>query len=72
MGFFELDTEAVAKAEKAREEEWKKVAAAWETAEEALEEVWKKVMVAKKAWAAAWAAADAWEVEEKKRTLGKE
>ena len=63
---------ARAEAEKAREEEWKKVTAAWETAEEALEEVWKKVVVAKKAWAAAWAAADAWEVEEKMRTLGKE
>ena len=71
MGFFELDTEAAAKA-KAREEEWEKVTAAWETAEEAWEEVWKKVMVAKKAWAAAWAAADAWEVEEKMRTPGKE
>ena len=72
MGSFELDTEAAAKTEKAREEKWKKVTAAWETAEEALEEVWKKVMVAKKAWAAAWAAADAWEAEEKMRTLGKE
>ena len=72
MGFFELDTEAVAETEKAREEEWKKVTAAWETAEEALEEVWKKVMVAKKAWVVAWAAADVWEAEEKMRTLGKE
>ena len=72
MGFFELDTEAAAEAEKAREEEWKKVTAAWETAEEAWEEVWKKVMVAKKAWVVAWAVADAWEAEEKKRTLGKE
>jgi len=70
MGFFELDTEAAAEA--AREEMWKKVVVAWETAEEALEEVWKKIVVAKKAWVVAWAAADAWEVEEKKRTLGKE
>ena len=50
MGFFELDTEAAAKAK-----------AAWE-------EKWEKVVVAKKAWAAV----DAWEAEEKKRTLGKE
>ena len=71
MGFFELDTGAAAKA-KVREEEWEKVTAVWETAEEALEEMWKKVVVAKKAWVVAWAAADAWEAEEKKRTLGKE
>ena len=72
MGFFELDTEAAAEAEKARKEEWEKVTVAWETAEEAWEEVWEKLVVAKKAWAAAWAAADAWEVEEKMRTPGKE
>ena len=61
MGFFELDTEAAAEAEKAREEEWKKVEAvrkAWEA--EAEREAWEKAEAARK------------EAEEKMRTLGKE
>ena len=61
MGFFELDTEAAAKAKAAWEEEWKKVEAArkaWEA--EAEREAWEKAEAARK------------EAEEKMRTLGKE